>query len=66
MSPIPPPPPGGIIGAFFSNKIGENSAALRKAVQTVHAEFACYEETLSRSKYLAGASLSAADILFLP
>jgi glutathione S-transferase len=52
--------------AIFSGQVKEKEAAVREAVATIHQELATVEKDLAKSPWLAGPSVSAADLVLFP
>lgn len=53
-------------GAIFGGQAKEKAAQVKEAAQTIHRELASAESTLARSPWLAGARVSAADLVVFP
>jgi glutathione S-transferase len=60
-------PPGyKVAGPIFFNKAEESAEEIRAGIEPLHAELNLMEATLSRSPWLAGDQISAADIVAYP
>jgi glutathione S-transferase len=55
-----------IVSPIFFNKATERAEDIRKAIEPLHAELKRMENALSGSRWIAGDSLSAADIVAYP
>lgn len=55
-----------IIGPVFFGGAAEKAAEIKAAAESLHGELAVYERTLSRQHWLAGDSMSAADLWLYP
>lgn len=60
------PPAVQIVGPIFFNKAQEKAGDIHAAVQPLRAELGQMEDALSKSRWLAGDALSAADIVAYP
>jgi glutathione S-transferase len=59
-------PIGKVVGPLFFGNASEKEAEIRAAATTVHAELAHLESVVAQSPWLAGAAISAADIVMFP
>jgi glutathione S-transferase len=59
-------PIGKVVGPLFIGGAAGKEAEIRAAATTVHAELARVEAVVAKSPWLAGAALSAADIVVFP
>ena len=55
-----------VVGPIFFNKAQEKADDIREAVKPLHAELRQMEDALKSSRWLAGDTLSAADIVAYP
>jgi glutathione S-transferase len=55
-----------IVGPLFFNKAAEKADDINAAIAPLHDELKALEKTLSRSRWLVGDSISAADIVVHP
>lgn len=56
----------GIVRPVFQDQVAEKSSSINDAVIEVKTEFKVLEAQLEKSDYVAGATLSAADIMLFP
>jgi glutathione S-transferase len=59
-------PIGKMVGPLFFGNATEKEAEIRAAATTVYSELARLEATVAKSPWLAGAAISAADIIVFP
>jgi glutathione S-transferase len=59
-------PIGKVVGPLFFGSASEKEAEIRAAATTVYAELAQLEAVVAQSPWLAGAAISAADIVVFP
>jgi len=55
-----------VVRPIYQGKVEENRAAIEAQMQVVHSELRQYEATLARQPWLAGAEISAADLVVFP
>lgn len=59
-------PIGKVVGPVFSGSVAEKEAEIRAAATTVYAELARLDAAVAQSPWLAGAAISAADVVVFP